>query len=86
MEPSERLVVRNSERGEGLVKVYVKPVDADVQVAAEHQGDDWRREDPEIKEDGGVVYGSTSSRERCHPVLTNVAPRDRHYLIDRIFY
>lgn len=30
MESSERLVVCNSERGEGFIKVYMKPVNADV--------------------------------------------------------
>lgn len=50
VEASERLVICDSERRKGFVKVDVKPVDANVQVASEYQGDHRRREDPEIEE------------------------------------
>jgi len=81
MEASKCLVVSNAKRGECFIEVYVKPIDADVQVTSKNQGNNGGWENPEIEENRGVVYHSITPRERLHPFLAYGTPCDGHDLL-----
>jgi hypothetical protein len=55
MDAREALVVRDLQGGEGLVIVYMKPIDRQVQVAAEQEANTGRDQDPVVRQHAQVV-------------------------------
>lgn len=83
MKPGKGLVIGYAKWREGLIKVNSKPIDTDVEIAAEYEGHDRGRQYPEVYKNRCIVYDSTTTGKRVKSPLTYVAPRHCHHLSKR---
>lgn len=80
VEARKRLVISNAERGEGFIKVQVKPIDANVEVAPKNQWNNRSREHPKIEKHRSIIYHSFPSRKWIHPIFADITPTHSHHL------
>lgn len=76
----ECLVICYPKWRKGFIKVYVEPIDTDVQIAPKYKRYDGSWKYPEIKEHRSIVDDGTATGQGFHTTIAYVTSSDSHNL------